>query len=132
MENYECPICGKTFNNQNYIKPKLAYTKHLQFCEFRKKVLDYLKISRVDLPEILKSYGSVSEMHRQLSSIVGGSLDSFFKIFKEDNIPTTVKQATNSEITKNRRKNTNIERYGVEHNFCKEHPSRKKMGKPFT
>ena len=41
------------------------------------------------------------------------------------NIPTRNISESKNEREKNKRKETNINRYGIEHNFCKEHPSRK-------
>lgn len=121
-----CEICGKEFTLETSPRPKSAYNKHYQFCSWRKELLEKENIDRKDLNQILDKYGSVSNMFRELSPKYGGNLNSYFKLFKEDNIDTSIKRSNNSEIVKEKRKQTNLELYGSEHNFCKDHPSRKK------
>lgn len=126
MKSYTCPICGKVFDKTNSGKPGLSLTHHLKFCNFRESLLKGLNIERKDLSQLLDSYGSVSNLHRELSETYPASLDYYFQLFKEDNIDTSIKRSCNSIQTKERRKATNISKYGFEHNFCKDHPSRKK------
>ena len=125
MKNCECSICGKIFDETNSKKPKLSLNHHLNFCKFRQFLLTGLKIEREDLPNLLDSYGSVSNLHRELSPQFPASLNYYFLLFKDDNIDVSIKKSCNSKQTKDRRKNTNLEKYGCWHNFCKEHPSRR-------
>lgn len=120
-----CEICGKHFTTKEYSRPKSAYAKHVIFCKWRKELLDGENIQRSELNSFLDRYGSVSNMFRELSPKYGGNLNSYFKLFKEDNIETSIKRSNNSKQVKNKRKQTNLEKYGFEHNFCKDHPSRK-------
>lgn len=125
INEYICEICGKIFSKEEYSKPKLAYTKHLDFCQWRKQLLDGENIKREDLNSFLDQYGSVSNMFRELSPKYGRSINAYFKLFKEDNIDTSIKRSNNSNQVKEKRKQTNLEKYGSAHNFCKDHPSRK-------
>ena len=43
-------------------------------------------------------------MFRELSPKYGGNLNNYFRLFKEDNIDTSIKRGTSSKQTKERRK----------------------------
>ena len=129
MKKYTCPICGKIFDSSNSKKPGISFKNHLKFCKFRDSLLKGINLERKDISKLLDSYGSVSNLYRNLSKQYPASLKYYFKLFKEDDIDTSIKKASNSQQTKDKRKNTNLEKYGFEHNFCKDHPSRKKWEK---
>lgn len=123
-EKFICSICGKEFTVQEYKRPKTALSKHLPFCKWRKDVLDYFNVERSELENLLSKYGSVQNILRNLPDYLQIS-SWIYKLFKEDNIETSIKKANNSEAVKKLREETNLERYGSRHNFCKDHPSRK-------
>lgn len=130
MENiklFTCPICGKIYSSEECKKPKLSLTHHQKFCEWRKKVLDYFNLTINEVETLLDKYGSVQNFKRNLPQELQLNSTSkwYYEIFKENGIDTSIKKASNAEATKKQRENTNLEKYGSPHNFCKDHPSRK-------
>jgi len=115
-DDVKCPYCIKTF------KSVASLNRHIVRCtniyNF-KKLYDFDK-NKID--DALTFYGSISEMSRILN-INSGYIRN---VYDELNIDTSVKRSSNSNNVKERRTNTNIEKYGCEHNFSKQHPSRKK------
>ncbi len=122
---YVCPICGKVFDSTVSKKPKLSLNHHIKFCTWRKELLDGENLRREDLQDLLNLYGSVQNVKRNLENKYPAGGSYWYDLFKDENIDTSIKNANNSEAVKTLRKQTNLERYGFEHNFCKDHPSRK-------
>lgn len=53
-----------------------------------------------------------------------GGFQALWKYLRKMGWNRSVKQAKHTDSTKEKYKTTNIERYGVPHNFCRSHPSR--------
>lgn len=128
-KKFICPICSKIFDKSNSKKPKLSLTNHLRFCEWRKNLLLGENLTRENLQNLLDLYGTVQNVKRNLELKYPANNKYWYQLFKDEDIETTIKSACNTEQTKERRKQTNLERYGFEHNFCKNHPSRKNWEK---
>src|SRR5690554_1149169 len=125
MEKYVCENCGKEFIKKDYKggNNTTPYKKHKQKCDKMKYLINKYNITKEFLERELKLVGTVSDFIKKYPEI-GRKSWEFFHIF---NIDVSIKSAM--KITNERRRNTNIKKYGQEHNFCKEHPSRKKWEK---
>jgi len=121
MEKYICENCGREFIKKDYKRGNntTAYKKHKQKCDKMKYLIDKYNITKEFLERELKSVGTVSDFIKKYPEI-GRKSWEFFHMF---NIDVSIKSVM--KITNERRRNTNMEKYGQEHNFCKEHPSRK-------
>lgn len=119
LKKCSCELCGKVFENKN---PKSSLIKHQIWCKDKYAFLEKYKLDENNLEDELSKSGSVLQF--QIDHPFRDNNAFYYKIFKEFGIKTTIKKAANSSNTKNKRKATNLEKYGSEHNFCKDHPSR--------
>lgn len=119
-----CKICKIGFNGVNH---KKALNGHLKFCSAREEFMKMYFLTEENLENKLIECGSVSQFI--LKYPFKRSNTFFYKVFKEYNIDTSIKKASNSKQVKEKRIVTNLKKYGSEHNFCKDHPSRKKWEK---
>lgn len=123
--NCQCEYCNKMFSKSEITNPRSACIRHEIYCSKKKEILEKFG-GKEGLDKLLSEYGSILGLQRHFKEIEFAIGDGALrKIFKELEIDTSIKRSNNSEAVKNKRKQTNIELYGVEHNFCKEHPSRK-------
>ncbi len=120
--NWTCKFCKK----EKYLKNKFTKSGHLAKCtkfkEYKNNVftkeffeIEYIQKARSAL-EIAQEHGLESA-----SAII--------KQMKLLNIPTRSIKESKNDREKNKRKQTNLKKYGIEHNFCKDHPSRIKWKK---
>lgn len=121
-EIMNCKFCGKEY----ILKSKYSISGHLARCkkwsEYKNNILtkNYL-LEEYEIKE--RSAIEIANEHGISSAI------SIIKLLKKYEIKQrTIKESKNERELK-KRKNTNLKKYGYEHNFCKEHPSRKKWEK---
>lgn len=116
---YICDFCGKEYDR----KSARSQTSHLARCkgliEYKEQILtkEYL------IEEYINRGRSANEIaleHKFKSAC------AIINLLKKHNIPTRSIKGSKNEREKLKRKLTNIERYGIEHNFSKNHPSRLK------
>jgi len=119
LKKCECELCGQIFENKN---PKSSLIKHQIWCSDKYKFLNTYGLNSDNLEEKYNISGSVLQFQRDYPFRTNNAF--YYKILKELKIETSIKKASNSKSCKDKRKATNIEKYGFEHNFCKDHPSR--------
>ena len=107
-----CKICGKTFGSI-YTHEKLCL-KIKNFCESN-------CLSKQDIEKEYLDLGSVLAFADKYCISTGFA----YNLFKFHNIDCSIKRSSNNRQVKEKRAKTSLEKYGVEHNFCKDHPSRK-------
>jgi len=119
---WTCKFCDKTLE----LKSKYTKSGHLSKC---KKFKEYKKnVLTEDL--LIEEYINREKSAIEIASNHNlDSASSIIKLLKKFNIKTrSIKESKNSR-EKEKRKNTNLNKYGEEHNFSKNHPSRKKWEK---
>ena len=124
-----CPYCGKVYDSNNIKNPKTAMYKHLIKCKSKHEFIRQFSWTKEKLEEELENLGSVVEFSKKYIPLTEGYSigdGNIREIFKEFGINTSIKRANSNSKTKEKRKETNLERYGCPHNFCKESESRKK------
>ena len=124
-----CPYCGKIYDTNNSKNPKGAMFKHSIKCKSKHDFIQQFGWTKEKLEKELEDLGSVSEFIRKYIPLVKNysiGNTNIREIFKEFGIDTSIKRATNHFKIKEKRKKTNLKRYGCPHNFCKESESRKK------
>lgn len=124
-----CPYCGKIYDSDNTKNPKTAMFKHSAKCKVKHDFIHQFSWTKEKLEEELENLGSVVEFSKKYIPLTEGYSigdGNIREIFKEFGIDTSIKRANNNSKTKEKRKETNLERYGCPHNFCKESESRKK------
>lgn len=114
-----CPYCGKIFNNKNN---KTSLIKHSIYCSKKYAILQYFNNDITFIKSELIRLGSVTEFSKFYKTIISDNFN-FYKFFDELNI-NKKEIAFSSDVVKNKRKQTNLDKYGCEHNFSKNHPSR--------
>ena len=119
LKSSRCEVCGKVFENKN---PTSSLIKHQMWCKDKYEFLAKFNLNKDNLESEYVKSGSVLQF--QKDHYYRESNAFYYKLFKEFNINTSIKRASNSNNVKNKRKLTNVEKYGSAHNFCKDHPSR--------
>lgn len=112
----KCEICSKQFD---YDK---GFSGHVKRCTKSRDFIVQNDLSKEKVEKIYAELGSVLEFAKRFNIANGFA----YKLFKFLDVKRSIKQASNAEVVKNRRKKTNFEKYGCEHNFSKQHPSRTK------
>ena len=113
----KCKFCNKEYEK----KSKYSISGHLAKCKASKLYKETIITKEYLLIEYIKKERSALEIAQEHGY---GSAIVIIKLLKDYGLSSrTIKQSKNDR-EKNKRKNTNIERYGHEHNFSKEHPSR--------
>lgn len=108
----KCKFCNKDFK-----KP----FRHEIWC---KRKLDFLTNYGLDETNLESAYLKCGSVLIFKEKYPGLNQSQYYVLFKDFNIKTGIKQASNNINVKNKRKQKNLEKYGVEHNFSKNHPSR--------
>ena len=124
-----CPYCGKTYDSNNSKNPKTAIFKHSTKCKVKHDFIQQFSWTKEKLEKELKDLGSVVEFSKKYRPLTEGYSigdGNIREIFKEFGIDTSIKRANSNSKTKEKRKETNLKRYGCPHNFCKESESRKR------
>lgn len=110
-----CPFCGEIYKLGNWHHTKNCFEKwykNQNIEELKNKFYNEYVVKEKSILTISKefnlSYGNVECILKRLN------------IKKR-----TLSEECSTNTIKEKRKKTNIEKYGVEHNFCKNHPSRK-------
>lgn len=116
VKTVEKNLIKKNYKNGNNTTP---YRKHKQKCDKIKYLINKYNVTKEFLENELKIVGTVSDFIKKYPEIGRNAYD-FFHMF---GIEVSIKSMMN--ITNERRRKTNLEKYGCEHNFCKSHPSRK-------
>jgi len=114
-----CKNCNKIFTK--------GLTMHLKSCDKKYEFFNKYNISCENLKDLYKECGSVLSFMDKYPFY--DNFVHYYKIFKECNVSVSVKEASNHENTKNKRKETSIKNSGYEHNFSKNSPSRLKWEK---
>lgn len=125
-EIWICPICNKTFifKKRTALRQKTA---HFEKCKNIQKFEQLFNISfnKENIEKILiEKYGSANELNHICKE--NNIHLNFHRICSEFGINLNQKIFTNNKNIKERRKKTNIEKYGTSHNFNKNSESRKK------
>lgn len=120
----QCKKCGKVFENRN---PKISLYKHSIWCNNKDEFLKIYNFDKEKLEHEYENCGSVLNFLEKYP--FWKSKSQYYQLFKDMNVDVSVKKASNSELVKQKRKKTNLEKYGSEHNFSRNHPSRKKWEK---
>jgi hypothetical protein len=121
VKEKKCEKCGKLFKNKN---SSSSLIKHKLWCDKKEEFLKKYNFDKNSLELEYQNCGSVLSFKEKYPFWI--AFTQYYKLFKEFDVKVSVKQASNSEQTKEKRKETNLKKYGFEHNFSKEHPSRKK------
>lgn len=124
-----CPYCGRIYDSNNSKNPKTAMFKHNIKCKSKHQFIEQFQWTKETLEQELDSLGSVVEFSKKYIPLTDGYTigdNNIREIFKEFGIDTSIKRANSNFKVKEKRKETNLERYGCPHNFCKESESRKK------
>jgi hypothetical protein len=113
-----CMGCKKEFETNNKRKGHHARCKEWEL--FKDKILTYDVLYQKYIVEGKSANSIAIEFAIGHASMIIAALKKF-------NIKTrTISESTKSEFVREKYKKTNLERYGHEHNFSKNHPSRKK------
>ncbi len=118
----KCKFCGKEYRAKN----KYSISGHLAKCEGWKKYKENILTKCYLYKEYIVKERSAIEIANEhgLRSAI-----SIIKLLKKYSIPTRNIKESKNEREKEKRTKTNIKKYGIHHNFCKDHPSRKKWEK---
>ncbi len=116
--NWTCPWCNKEIvsckpaQKSAHLRNCLDFQLYKSIHLSNESLYQEYVIEKMSLPDIAKKHNvGVSVVYKQI---------------KKFNISTrSVKQSCADGKRQEKIKNTNIKRYGHEHNFCKEHPGRK-------
>jgi len=119
-----CNECGKIFNNKN---PKTSLFKHKIWCDGKKNFLEKYSLNKEILKEEYEKLGSVLSFKNKYPFWIG--FNTYYRLFRDMEVVVSIKQSSNNQKTKLKRKKYNTEKYGCEHNFCRDHPSRKEWEK---
>lgn len=115
----KCEICGKEFNGYN---PKTALFRHSIYCKDKYEFLKKYNLNENNIIEIYNKCGSVLQFKEKFPFREGNKF--YYDILKDFKADISLKKAGNSMNTKLKRKKTNLEKYGYEHNFEKKCKSR--------
>lgn len=115
---YRCRGCNKDFDSK---KTRQAHeSRCTKWKEWRDGILTYDTLHQLYVVDGI----SANSIGEQLGV---GNAAMIIKALKRFGIPTrSISESHNTEFVKEKIKKTNIERYGFEHNFSRNHPSRKK------
>lgn len=118
---FKCRGCSKDFDN------KKSLYGHEASCKVWKKWRDSILTYDFLYNEYIIKEISANSIAIELGI---GNATQIIKALKRFNIPVRgISSSKKTNFVKNKTKNTNNERYGHEHNFCKNHPSRVKWEK---
>jgi hypothetical protein len=109
-----CQYCNKPFANQKKI------AGHLGKCLVYKEILN----SKLTKEFLHQEYVVGLKTTTQIALENNLSIATVHRKLKYFNLNRSIAAASNLESKKNKAKKTNLERYGSDHNFNKEHPSR--------
>lgn len=117
-----CPYCSQDWTGRK------GFTRHTTRCKVKYDFIKTYNFTKESLDKELDKVGSILAFTKKYTAIYKGELsDSIVRsIFSNFGIDTSIKRACNSEQSKKLRRETNLKRYGVPHNFCKNSESRKK------
>lgn len=125
---WKCKFCEKELEQ----KDKYTKSGHLSKCKEFKKFKDCVLTKEYLFEEYITLNKSAIEIAKNNNL---ESATTVIKLLKQYDIETRDIKSSKNEREKNKRKQTNIHKYGVEHNFSKTHPSRvqweKKMFEEF-
>ena len=114
-----CPFCGETYNLGNWHHAKNCFEKW-----FKNQNIEELK------NQFYNEYVIKEKSVLAISKEFNLSYSNVKCILERLNIKKrTLSEECSTNTNKEKRKKTNIEKYGFEHNFCKNHPSRKSWEK---
>lgn len=110
-----CPFCGETYILGNRQHTKKCFEKW-----FKNQNLEELKTKFYN--EYIVKEKSVSTISKEFNL----SYNNVVRILERLGIKKrTQSEECSTNTNKEKHKKTNLEKYGFEHNFCKNHPSRK-------
>lgn len=115
----KCQYCNMIFTKQKYKNIATPKIRHEKCCKIKFDFIKKYNWTKESLEEELEKLGTVQDFIKKYSEI--GKLA--YELLKDFNIDTSIKKV--GHIIRERGRQTSIERYGSEHNFCKNHPSRK-------
>ena len=116
METKTCQFCNTDYE----INSKYDITLHKRTCK------SYLELKNTVLTEdfLRVEYLNKARSSNEIALEYGIAVGAIIKKLKEFGIHNRTIKESKTEREKNKRKQTNIQRYGEEHNFSKNHPSR--------
>jgi hypothetical protein len=115
-----CKICGQQSK---------SISKHELKCELRQNFLNYYGLDKEKIKLELDSLGSILSFIEKYPLIFNSKKNQYYDLFKFFKIDCSIKKSSNHKNIKIKKAKTSLEKYGYEHNFCKNHPSRIKWEK---
>lgn len=119
-----CSICSKTFTGRN---SKTQLAAHKKWCSKKQTFLELYSLDYTTITTEYERLGSVLNFMKKYP--FWPNFTSYYKLFKELGIDYSLKKSLEKEVTKQKRKDTSIERYGFHSNFVRDAPSRLKWEK---
>lgn len=113
----KCKLCGKE---------SARLGKHLIWCQSKH---DFLNKYNLDKEKIQQEYDRLGSVQSFIKEYPGFTSTKYYNLFKDLGIDYSHKKSVNAKSTKDKRKKTSLKKYGSEHNFCKNHPSRQEWEK---
>ncbi len=114
-----CEHCGVSFYKKDYKNIGTPLYRHQEWCKPLHGFINKYSWNYETLNSELALVGTVQDFIKKYPNSGGFA----YKLFHMFNVDCSISRA--SKANDYRRRATNVVRYGSEHNFCKEHPSRK-------
>lgn len=122
MEIFKCEFCGRELEYKN----KFTISGHKAKCI---KFQDFIN-NKLTKEILLELYINKKMSTTEIADKYQISFGNVIYRLRKFNIPIrSLKEVANMPEVRNKYKQTNLDRTGSEHNFCKEHPSRKEWEK---
>lgn len=122
MENWICNFCNSSLE----LKNKYTKSGHLAKCKEFKKIKLNILTKEYLIEEYLNKQRSALEIAQEYKL---ESASAIIKLLILYGISTRSIKESKTELQRNKSKQTNLTRYGAEHNFCKNSTSRIKWEK---